>query len=170
MAKKLARLGVGMVEGYLLTLAFMLSIKYLITLLSPYSFRFDYDKVEPAQEVFCVGERPRFVSYSHVKRVPIYIVWNDTQLCDIDSRTDDDYGAYYNNALTSVYATTPYNRLLTGRMRHYNDQGLTEPGTCRMQHEITIATDFGVKETQVLVGKEYRYEYCNTSTTGRLVE
>lgn len=168
MVKKIAYLGFGMANGYLVTLACILSIQYIITVFSPQSMRIDYERVEPVKDVFCLGETPTFKSYSALKRVPTYIQWNDTQLCDIDSRTDDDYMAYYNNAVTSIYATTPYDRLVPGRLRHYNNDGLKEPGTCFMQHEITILADFGLKKTQVIKGENYRYEDCTSVYTGEL--
>lgn len=110
-----------MAKGYLVTLACILSIQYLITLWSPATMRLDYSNVEPTKKIFCLGERPSFKSYSALHRVPTYIQWNDTQLCDIDSRTDDNYMAYYNNSITSIYATTPYDRTISGRLRHYDD-------------------------------------------------
>lgn len=119
-----------------------------------YSYRFEYESVEPASTSFCTEWDIFFVSSMEVKRKHI-MNWSDRLYCSKEKQTIP-----YANAIDSNFQEWPIKK--TNKLWRYPVPAPSYETTCRLQSNIFVNLPFSVEKRQVVWSTWFDIVHCSS--------
>jgi hypothetical protein len=135
-------------------MAFVLMIFAGGIAITPTSFWFHYDYINPVQESFSTGEQVAFVS-AWDSRDGINVHWNDIMRCDLP---DDEFSfGYFSVSNTNADDLRARDSSIP-EIWTYGDRIPVSGATCYVDSTITVDLPFGISKSQKIKSGNFKIQ------------